>query len=143
MARDRTNPAAPHGLSTDGPTPAPCDPEIFQRGQPVVLLDARSNAAESWVQAVAKMANARVDWHYSGGVAQVLHLGDAESRARVENAIDELAPTLKGTILRRYEPEDTGLYRNGVTQAPEGAIASFMDPITGEAAYMVAEPEPK
>ena len=114
-----------------------CDPEIFQKGQPVVLLNAGSNEAEKWVQSVARKANARVDWHYSGGIAQVLHLGDIESRARVEAVIDKLAPKLKGRILRRCGIGDTGLYRNGVTQSPNGAIASFMDPSTGKAAYIV------
>lgn len=129
-------------MATDGPTPPPCDSEIFENGQPVVALDARSNAAENWVQAVASRAHARVDWHYSGGIAQVLHLGDDESRARVEAVIDELEPTLEGTVIRRYRPGESGLYSKGVTQTPPGAVASFMDPFTGEAAYMV-EPDQK
>jgi len=129
-------------MATDGPTPPPCNQEIFQKGQPVAALDAPSNAAENWVQAVAKKARARVDWHYSGGIAQVLHLGDDESRARVEAAMDELEPTLKGTVMRRYRSGESGLYRKGITQTPPGAVASFMDPLTGEAAYMV-EPDQK
>jgi hypothetical protein len=102
-------------MATDGPTPKPCDPKIFKKGKPVASLSASSNAVETWVKVVAKMANAKVDWHYSGGRAQVLHLGDAKSRARVEQAIDKLAPTLKGTILQRFGESNVGLYRNGVT----------------------------
>lgn len=124
-------------MATDGPTPPPCDPEIFQNGQPVAAVSGSSNAVERWVQAVAKKAHARVDWHYSGGIANVLHLGDSESRARVEAAMNELEQTLEGTILQRYETGESGLYRQGVTQAPPGAVASFMDPFTGGAAYMV------
>ncbi len=129
-------------MATDGPTPPPCDSEIFEKGQPVAALDARSNAAENWVRAVASKAHARVDWHYSGGIAQVLHLGDNESRARVEAAMDELGPTLEGTVIRRYGSGESGLYRKGVTQTPPGAVASFMDPHTGKAVYMV-EPDQK
>lgn len=123
-------------MATDGPTPPPCDQEIFQNGQPVAALDASSNSAENWVQLVAEKANARLDWHYSGGIAQVIHLGDDESRARVEAAMNELEPNLDGTILRRYGSSESGLYRKGVTQIPQGAVVSFMDPLTGEAAYI-------
>lgn len=112
-------------MATDGPTPSPCNDDVFRNGQPVVLVDARSNAMERWVQAVAAAADAQLDWHYSGGVAQVLHLGDDESRARVEAAITELECDLDGSIMRRLPADAEGLYRNGVTDAPEGAVASF------------------
>lgn len=114
-------------MATDGPTPPPAGADIFRNGEPVVLLDASSNAAERWVQAVAAAADARLDWHYSGGVAQVLHLGDSESRARVEEQITRLAPTLEGRILQRLPVGAEGLYRQGVTETPPGAIAGFYD----------------
>lgn len=112
-----------------------CDQEIFENGQPVVALDARSEAAEKWVCAVAKEANASVDWHYSGGIAQVLHLGNDESRARVEAAIDKLSHKLDGTIMRRFSKEEQGLFRAGVTETPDGAIASSIDPFSGKPIY--------
>lgn len=99
-----------------------CDPKIFKKGKPVASLDARADDAEAWVKAIAKLAKAKVDWHYSGGRAQVLHLGNAESRARVEKAIDELTPYLRGTILQRFGEGETGLYRSGVT--PDTASVS-------------------
>ncbi len=98
------------GMSTDGPTPKPCDRKIFRKGKPIVLVQGRSNAVENWVRAVAKKAKAKVDWHYSGGVAQVLYLGNAD-RARIEKAITALAPTLKGTIMRHLALGESGLYR--------------------------------
>lgn len=113
-------------MATDGPTPPPCDPKIFQKGTTVCVLDAPSNAAERWVKAVAKKAKAKVDWHYSGGRANVLHLGDAKSRKRVFEAINDLQGELKGTILSVGGP---GLYRAGVTEVPEGTIA--VDPDFG------------
>jgi len=82
-------------MATDGPTPPDCDPEIFKHGQPVLAMVGSSNAIERWVKAVAEKANARVDWHYSGGIAQVLHLGNKESRRRVEAAVDELSKQLQ------------------------------------------------
>lgn len=114
-----------------------CDSEVFEKGDPVAALDARSKAAEQWVRAFAEAANARVDWHYSGGVAQVLHLGDAESRARVEAAIDKLQHTLDGTILNRYPASATGLYRAGVSTIPTNAIAAYYD--GGDSAFIFGE----
>jgi len=98
-------------MATDGPTPKPCDQKIFKKGTPIVLIEGASNAVESWVKAVAKKAKAKVDWHYTGGIAQVLYLGNAKDRARIDEAITVLAPKLKGLILQRLVPSDPGLYR--------------------------------
>jgi len=98
-------------MATDGPDPARCNPNIFKKGRGVCVVDGSSNAVERWVQSVAKKANAQVDWHYSGGRANVLHLGDDASRQRVLNAINELEGELKGRILSVDGP---ALYRNGV-----------------------------
>ncbi len=107
-------------MATDGPTPAPCNPDIFKNGQGVCVVDGRSNAVERWVQQVAKTANAQVDWHYSGGRANVLHLGDTESRQRVLQAINDLEGELDGTILSVDGP---ALYRNGVEDGDSGPTA--------------------
>jgi hypothetical protein len=112
-------------MATDAPTPAPCNPEIFKSGQGVCVVDGSSNVVERWVQAVAKKADAQVDWHYSGGRANVLHLGDAESRERVLKAINELEGELDGSILSVDGP---ALYRAG-DPVPEGTIA--VDPDLG------------
>lgn len=98
-------------MATDGPDPKPCNKKIFKKGRGVCVVDGRSNAVERWVQSVARKANAQVDWHYSGGRANVLHLGDDSSRLRVLNAIKELGGELKGRILSVDGP---ALYRNGV-----------------------------
>lgn len=124
------------GFATDGPVPMPCDHEIFTRGEPIAFLCGSSNALERWVCAVAKRANARVDWHISGGIGQMLHLGDETSRSRVEQAIDELAETLDGEILQRLPSGSEGLYRAGVTETHPKAVAFFRDPLTGESTTM-------
>lgn len=112
-------------MATDGPTPPPCNPDIFEKGEGVCVVDGRSNAVERWVQSVAKKANAQVDWHYSGGRANVLHLGDTDSRQRVLNAISELEGELDGSILSVGGP---ALYRAG-DPVPKGTIA--VDPDLG------------
>ncbi|MFA6458978.1 MAG: hypothetical protein WCV79_01090 [Candidatus Paceibacterota bacterium] len=110
-------------MATDGPDPKPCDPEIFKKGHGVCVVDGSSNAVERWVRSVAKKAKARVDWHYCGGRANVLHLGDSKSRERVLQAIEELKGSLKGRILSVDGPS---LYRKGVksegVNVAQGAI---------------------
>lgn len=124
-------------MATDGPTPSPCDREIFEKGESVAILEGSSNAVEKWVKKIAKTAKARVDWHYSGGIANVLHLGDEESRTRVMTAIKQLKSELEGTLLKKYEPGATGFYRKDVTEAPKGAMASFN--VDGENVFVVDE----
>ena len=104
--------------------PQPCDQEIFQKGEGVCTLDGdwdeelgtSSQNVEQWVKSVAEKANARVDWHFSGGIASVLHLGDEASRKRVMRAIDELEPLLKGRIFSKGTPAP---YRKGVNNPDE------------------------
>jgi len=90
-------------MATDGPNPRPCDGKIFKKGEILARIDGASNAVENWVLGVAKRADAKVDWHYAGGVANVLHLGDAKSRKRTLQAIRDLEPSLKGEILYKAE----------------------------------------
>ncbi len=112
-------------MATDGPTPPPCNPEIFKKGEGVCVVDGSSNAVECWVKKIARKANAQIDWHYSGGRANVLHLGDAASRQRVLNAISELEGELEGTILSVGGP---ALYRNGVEDpTATGAVVREVD----------------
>lgn len=118
--------------------PPSCDPAIFTHGESIAALDARKDPAERWVRLIARRANAKLDWHYSGGVAHVLHLGDADSRERVVATMCALESRLKGRLMQIYEIGEPGLYRKGVTSIPEGAIASWMDPFTGQAVYAVA-----
>lgn len=114
----------------------PCNEKIFRNGQSIVALCAKAESAERWVKSVAQKAQAPVDWHYSGGIANVLYLGNGTVRARVNRAIDELASSLDGTILKRFGPEDEGLYRKGVTETPKGASAAFYMPGDSESTFI-------
>jgi hypothetical protein len=113
-----------------------CDSEVFEKGEPILLIDGWAKDVEPWVQKVAALSGQRVDWHYSGGIAQVLFLGD---RLRVMGAVEALErelvwndsdePRFKGSerrnprIMRRFGEAAPGIYRAGVTEAPEGAVA--------------------
>ncbi len=94
-----------------------CDPEIRKKGQIVAIVDPiSSRSLEEWVQAVAREANARVDWRYNIVTAQILHLGDEKSRQRVEDAMTKLAPDLKGRLL---DEKDRQLIEDAVAKIKE------------------------
>lgn len=114
-----------------GTPPPPCDKKVFSEGKPVALLAARMHQAEQWVQEVARKSGQRVDWHYSGGIAQVLFLGD---RQAVLEAINTMPVFDEVSVMEIYEEESRGLYRAGVSEAPANAIAFF-----GEGNFIVAE----
>lgn len=86
-------------MATDGPTPPNCDTEVYKHGSHVGTVDGSSNAVEKWVKTIAKESNARVDWHYIGGRANVLHLGNKEDRKRVLETMHKLVSSLKGTLM--------------------------------------------
>tara|TARA_R110002110_G_scaffold26350_10_gene97009 strand:+ start:78 stop:437 length:360 start_codon:yes stop_codon:yes gene_type:complete len=57
-----------------------CDREVFEKGSSVFIADTGTTGGarifEGWVQLIARESKQRVDWHYSGGVASVLYLGN-------------------------------------------------------------------
>ncbi len=131
-----------------------CDGRVFKDGHAIVLLDGCMHRVEQWVQAVARESGQLVDWHYSGGVAQVLYVGDF---AKVDAAVEKLLPTLAdpmprrrsecgscsgathraGDLLRRYAYENAhGIYRAG-DSLPENAIA--VDTLSGDV-FMATPP---
>lgn len=126
-------------MATDGPTPAPCEKTVFTDGIAVILLSGSSNMIEKCVKSIAKKAQAVVDWHYSGGIANVHHLGDQENRIRVEITIDELSSKFPGQILKRYPVEArkaAGLYREG-QPLPEGTVGVYAEPPERDQVYLI------
>ena len=80
-------------MATDGPTPAPCNREIFERGEVMFVTDSiSSNRMEQWVRNVAENSGQPVDWHFVGGRAVVKALGDT---VKVRSAMDDLFPRLE------------------------------------------------
>ena len=110
-----------------------CDSEVFAKGQSLCAIDGRPDPVEGWVQRVALLSAQRVDWHYSGGVAHVLVLGD---HARALAAARSISGELDGRVMRWYEPDAAGLYRAGVTEAPEGVIGAITT--SGETEWIVS-----
>lgn len=67
-----------------------CDKEVYNNGSLIFVTHTMSSArVEEWVQAVAKESGQKVDWHYVGGRAQILFLGDQE---KVAAALIKLRP---------------------------------------------------
>ena len=70
-----------------------CERDIFENGTALLWADTwtragwngdredplppRASGFEAWVVKIREVSGARVDWHYTGGRAQVLYLGDA------------------------------------------------------------------
>jgi hypothetical protein len=75
----------------------PCADNVFKNGHSVGVLDACMHRAETFVQAVAKESGQQVDWHYSGGRANVLYVGDF---GKVAAAFNKLAPMLSERMVR-------------------------------------------
>ncbi len=75
----------------------PCDADIFKNGHSVAMMVACRHRAEAWVQEVAKESGQRVDWHYTGGIVNVLYIGDHN---KVLTAVRKLEPELKKLMVR-------------------------------------------
>lgn len=101
-----------------------CDDEVFKKGQSLAALDARSTDAEAWVREVAAKSGQRVDWHYSGGIAHVLVLGD---HAKALEAAKAMPPTDAVRVMRWYSTGDAGCYRSGVSPAPPKAVKGIVN----------------
>ena len=68
----------------------PCDRDIYANGTLVLMTHTiGSEAMEGWVRQVAEISQQKVDWHFAGGRACVLALGDL---SRVRQAIETLMP---------------------------------------------------
>lgn len=92
----------------------PCDPDVFRNGNPLLAADTSDCGArqfEAWVKSIAELSGQRVDWHYSGGIAQVLYIGDRRAIVKAL-AMGALCPA---RIMRRFSTTDAGLHRHGVT----------------------------
>lgn len=88
-------------MATDGPTPAPCDKEVFSKGTSVFVTHTiPSNAMEEWVRKVAKASGQRVDWHFCGGRANVLAIGNLDL---VRQAISDLMPEHDRLMREEYK----------------------------------------
>jgi len=71
-------------------TPPPCNKDIYDNGTSVFITHSiPSEDIEKWVKKIAKLSGQPVDWHFFGGRAVVLALGDIQ---KVKDTIKTLLP---------------------------------------------------
>jgi hypothetical protein len=123
--------------------PEPCNKKIFNDGKPLFAANTwypednpiRATGFEEWIKEIRKKSKQDIDWHYSGGIAQVLYLGDKEKIIEAMN--DNPCPA---QIMHWFQEGDAGLYRAGVTQVPKDTIAAFYEG-GGKSSYIVKDKE--
>lgn len=72
---------------------ATCDLKVYNKGECVFLIWALpGEVVEAWVRKIARCSGQRVDWHWYGGKARVLALGNLD---KVYEAIDALKSELE------------------------------------------------
>jgi hypothetical protein len=77
-------------MATDGPDPTPCNMKVFNEGELMMVTHTiGSNSIEGWVKKIAKKSGQPVDWHFAGGRARILALGDLD---KVNKALWDLLP---------------------------------------------------
>lgn len=97
---------------------AACNPDIFNNGTPVLIVDTGTTGGaklfDPWVHSLAKTTGAPVDWHYSGGRAQVLTTGDHVVVLEAAKA-SPLPTDPKGRqmVVLRWCETGNGIFRGG------------------------------
>jgi hypothetical protein len=82
--------------------PPPCNEDIYASGTLVMMTHTiGSEQMERWVKKVAERSGQPVDWHFAGGRACILALGDLE---KVRSAIQDLLP--EHNDIQRQAAED-------------------------------------
>ena len=97
--------------------PVPCQDDIFKNGHTVFVIhhQLKSEYIEVWVKEVAKRSGEKVDWHYSGGHANILGMGDFE---KIRNTIKEMLPELN-KLINAYNILKYGHFFQPVNYKPE------------------------
>jgi len=76
--------------------PGRCDQKIFDEGEFLcILAGPRMWTIEAWVKKVAKLAKAKIDWHFLGGRACVYYLGGPEALKRIIEAAEVTKPAFE------------------------------------------------
>jgi len=116
--------------------PPPCDREVFRKGRSIMACDTgtaecRAEDFEAWIVSVRRRLpkGSGIDWHYFGGVANVLALGDREA---VLDAVGGMMSSCPASVMRWVGEGEIGPHRSGVTPAPQGAMGASYGPDGGE-----------
>lgn len=66
--------------------PPPCDPAVFTHGTAIASLHGpRMHTIEDYIVRVRERSGQQVDWHFVGGIARIVFIGDGNKvRAALE-----------------------------------------------------------
>jgi hypothetical protein len=81
--------------------PPPCDPEIFEKGETILVASRESGLSqdtERWIKQAAALSGQKIDWHYFAGYISIRALGNIEKAIK---AVQELKPS----DVELWEPE--------------------------------------
>ena len=119
--------------------PSKCEKDIYENGQMVAMIAGpRSATIEDWVTGVREASGQRVDWHFAGGRAIVLAIGDlprvaATIRERRELLVDMCTnatnnwsknPSRDHVMMNVYDHRDGVTWRDEVPHVVEAADGS-------------------
>lgn len=79
-------------MATSQPTNQ-CDTEVYESGDTIAWMTGPSTVIEALVVRVRELTGARIDWHYAGGRACVLMLGDAKAKVKAREELERGVPT--------------------------------------------------
>lgn len=83
-----------------GETPRPCDPKVYKKGKNICVYHSiGKDVIEALVRRIGELSGQKVDWHYFGGRAVVLALGDVE---RARQAAEEVRPEFERQLREAY-----------------------------------------
>jgi len=82
----------------------PIDPEVLDKGVPIVAVHAEPQEVERWVRFVRGLTHHRVDWKYRWDVPNVMFLGSDMGRVGALRKLEEYAYCLKGTLAKPTTP---------------------------------------
>ncbi len=84
----------------------PCNDKIHRKGTHLFTTHSiPAEKIEKWVKQVAQMSGQKVDWHYFGGRAVILALGNARQISKVTQAIKDLLPEHDRLMAETVGPE--------------------------------------
>lgn len=90
-----------------------CDPEVFNRGHAILVVgEAGVDIMEAFCERLNNLSDVKFDWHYQGGSAVLLYLGDyGLARKTIEPELAWFSDELHSWFVKTYP--DTIRYSQG------------------------------
>jgi hypothetical protein len=103
-----------------------CEANVYKNGKSLFMASTGptggANLFEAWICEVREVCGQQLDWHYAGGRANVLYIGDPN---KIVDAMYKIPMPAQCTFLggsNGFEP-----YRAGVHELPSNVLAYTID----------------